>query len=466
MTPASGDFQWSKHPEATEKVLSALQEALNAVPWLQKFQADLHQQTGTRLLDWVDRIVVPSTADDLKKLGFEPLPVSSDSADSPRLWRHSKAKLPDVIRRETLSPSTPRWLALKVESIIDFLVAQQSDDARCPIVGEPGSALRRALIRSEADWEIWIVERHGGWHWNPVVPPALSVVAQVSQDFRLRPRNLPDDGQGFDLLEHRVQAAISEVGVARACSEFFAAERAFWQGRNHAGQLQYMRQQGLGLGWANHDHHTYRSSRHCFYRLIRVMELLGLECRERFYAGHEAGWGAQVMEQPETGIVVFADVDLAPDEIVRDFAHEPLPERDRLGTVGLWCALHGEAILQAGMHHLECQFDFDAARAQLTALGSASMNPFTDLPHLRQSFTVGERWPICEKRIARALDKGWITSEQAVKFRREGAIGSHLEILQRNDGFKGFNPKGISDIILETDPRLQAHRDSESLENA
>jgi hypothetical protein len=465
MTPASGDFQWSKHPEATEKVLSALQEALNAVPWLQKFQADLHQQTGTRLLDWVDRIVVPSTADDLKKLGFEPLPVSSDSADSPRLWRHSKAKLPDVISRDTLSPSTPRWLALKVESIIDFLVAQQSDDAGCPIVGEPGSALRRALIRSEADWEIWIVERHGGWHWNPVAPPALSVVAQVSQDFRLRPRNLPDDEQGFDLLEHRVQAAISEVGVARACAEFFAAERAFWQGRN-AGQLQYMRQQGLGLGWANHDHHTYRSSRHCFYRLIRVMELLGLECRERFYAGHEAGWGAQVMEQPETGIVVFADVDLAPDEIVRDFAHEPLPERDRLGTVGLWCALHGEAILQAGMHHLECQFDFDAARAQLTALGSASMNPFTDLPHLRQSFTVGERWPICEKRIARALDKGWITSEQAVKFRREGAIGSHLEILQRNDGFKGFNPKGISDIILETDPRLQAHRDSESLENA
>lgn len=466
MTSASGDFQWSKHPEATNKVLSALQEALHAVPWLQKFQADLHQQTGTRLLDWVDRIVVPSTAEDLKKMGFEPLSVSSDSADSPQLWRHSKAKLPDVISRAALSPSTPRWLALKVESTIDFLVAQQSDDARCPIVGEPGAALRRALIRAESDWEIWIVERHGGWHWNPVAAPAQSIIAQVSQDFRLRPRNLPDDDQGFDLLEHRVQEAIAQVGVARACDEFFAAERAFWQGRNHAGRLQYMRQQGLGLGWANHDHHTYRSSRHCFYRLIRVMELLGLECRERFYAGREAGWGAQVMEQPETGIVVFADVDLAPDEIVRDFAHEPLPERDRLGTVGLWCALHGEAILQAGMHHLECQFDFEAARAQLTSLGSASMNPFTDLPHLRQSFTVGERWPICEKRIARALDKGWITSEQAVKFRSEGAIGSHLEILQRNDGFKGFNPKGISDIILETDPRLQAHRETESLKKA
>ena len=25
-----------------------------------------------------------------------------------------------------------------------------------------------------------------------------------------------------------------------------------------------------------------------------------------------------------------------------DFAHEPLPPESRLGTVGLWCKLHGE----------------------------------------------------------------------------------------------------------------------------
>ena len=245
------------------------------------------------------------------------------------------------------------------------------------------------------------------------------------------------------------------MGVWRACDEFFAAERAYWQGKNQAGRIQYARQQQFGLGWANHDHHTYRSSRHCFHRLVHVLEMLGLECRERFYAGREAGWGAQVMEQPYTGIIVFADVDLAPDEIVRDFSHEPLPPRQQLGTVGLWCALHGEAILQAGMHHLECQFDFEAARSQLASLGANSMNPFTDLPHLRQSFTVGERWSVRENRVVRAVQHGWITEAQADTFLRDGAIGSHLEVLQRNDGFKGFNPKGISDIILETDPRGQ-----------
>jgi len=451
----TADFHWTKHPEATQLVVDALQAACRAAPWLQNFQDNLHRYTGTRLLDWIDRIVVPQPADAVRALGFIPVDVSSDSADSPPLWRHAHAKLPDVISRDSIAADQRSFLAIKVESMVDFLVAHQQDDAEAVLIGQPGSAMRRALVNKPEGWEIWVIERHGGWHWNVVAPPDLTSIAETAESFRLRPRNLGDDDRGFDELEKRVQEAIARVGVARACDEFFAAERAFWQGRNQAGRLQYMRQERFGLGWANHDHHTYRSSRHCFYRLVQVLELLGLQCRERFYAGREAGWGAQVMEQSETGIVVFADVDLAPDEIVRDFAHEPLISRSQLGTVGLWCALHGEAILQAGMHHLECQFDFEAARAQLTELGAGSMNPFTDLPHLRQSFTVGERWPIAESRIAQALEKGWITSEQADKFRKEGAIGSHLEILQRNDGFKGFNPKGISDIILETDPRLQ-----------
>ncbi len=44
-------------------------------------------------------------------------------------------------------------------------------------------------------------------------------------------------------------------------------------------------------------------------------------------------------------------------------------------------------------------------------------------------------------------------AEQADRFRREGALGSHMEILERNDGYKGFNQTGISEIITRTDPR-------------
>jgi len=56
---------------------------------------------------------------------------------------------------------------------------------------------------------------------------------------------------------------------------------------------------------------------------------------------------------------------MSPEELVEDFSHKGLAPRKALGTVGLWCALHGEAFLEAGMHHLECQFDFEALKAQL-----------------------------------------------------------------------------------------------------
>jgi len=60
---------------------------------------------------------------------------------------------------------------------------------------------------------------------------------------------------------------------------------------------------------------------------------------------------------------------------------------------------------------------------------------------------------VSENRIAALLKKNLITETQARQFRQEGAIGSHLENLERNDGFKGFNQKGVSEIISATDPR-------------
>ena len=164
-----------------------------------------------------------------------------------------------------------------------------------------------------------------------------------------------------------------------------------------------------------------------------------------------------MLEQPVAGIIIFADVDLSPDELFEDFAHEGLAPREQLGTVGLWCALHGEAFLEAGMHHLECQFDFDPLKEQLEAKEAIKvMKPFTNFPYLRQAFTEGEIWPVRPERIDGCLMPGRITAEQATRFREKGAIGSHLENLERNQGFKGFNQTGVSEIIARTDPRSQA----------
>jgi hypothetical protein len=105
------------------------------------------------------------------------------------------------------------------------------------------------------------------------------------------------------------------------------------------------------------------------------------------------------------------------------------------------------------MHHLEARFDFDLLRSQLEKEGVATMKPFSDFEFLRQAFTEGERWPVAHERAKKLLQEGLVTTEQFAKFLKEGALGSHLENLQRHGGFKGFNQKSVSVIISATDPR-------------
>ncbi len=152
-------------------------------------------------------------------------------------------------------------------------------------------------------------------------------------------------------------------------------------------------------------------------------------------------------------------MDLASEELAVDFAHQAIPEIDKYNTVGLWCALHGDSILKAGMHHLEAQFYFDELKKDLEERDVGMMEPFSTFTYLRQAFTKGEIWQVCPKRIEKLLASGKITQEQADKFRKDGALGSHLENLQRREGYKGFNQKNVSFIIQKTDPR-KAHADA------
>ena len=83
------------------------------------------------------------------------------------------------------------------------------------------------------------------------------------------------------------------------------------------------------------------------------------------------------------------------------------------------------------------------------------MPPFSDFEFLKQAFTEGEHWPVRRERAEKLRREELITEEQFQRFLSEGAIGSHLETLQRRGGFKGFNQKSVSAIIAATDPRKQ-----------
>ena len=460
------EFAWKPQPQAAALVRRLLAEMAGDCPAAAKLASRFLNETGTRLVDWVDHLAMPRVwcSDDLEQelaaAGFVS-GCDNPSGNTSVEWRHAGGLFPAILTRNDkaeceaggAADAATRRLAIKVDAVDDFVTAQRLDDVA--IVGEPGGRFRTVVFASEGGVDLMAVERHGYRGFSPAADNAqqIAAAARHSAAFDAREREHTDVAAGFANTETLIVAAVDDIGADWACDLFFASERKYWQGRNHAGQVQKARQDALGVGWGNHDHHTYRSSRVQFTALIAVLEQLSFVCRERFYAGEEAGWGAQVLEHPICGIAIFADVDLLSGEIASDFAHEPLAPLDQVGTIGLWCALHGEAFLDAGLHHLESQFDFTAVREQLASEGIETMAPFTDMPHLKQAFTEGEWWRVEPSRMRAALAAGLIDADQAEQFRESGVIGSHLEILQRNDGYKGFNQTGISQIIRETDPR-------------
>jgi hypothetical protein len=451
-------FDWPLCYEAEEFVLKQIEAFCARNSAAAKMSGGMHSETGTLLMDWVDHLVVSTDAEAaLRKAGFIPDPLGETPVSSQIVFWHPEAMLPRVIVDRTVPGNgSPSALAIHVDSISDFIAAQHLEGEP---EGEPFTRFRRIPISLENGTRFEALERSGcrGYSLETSVAGRKEAWSEAQRLWNTRRRMFQDDAEGFQQTNTLLDRVIGLVGRDLACHIVFAEEREYWEQRNRAAQIQKRRQDKLGLGWANHDHHTFRSSRTHFLALMSALEKLGFERRERYYAGAQAGWGAQILEQPVEGIVTFCDVDLDPEETRIDFSRQGLSAARRLGTIGLWVGLHGESFLEAGMHHLECRFDFSLLREQLAAAGVGTMNPFSDFDFLKQAFTQGEQWAVRPERAERLLRAGLIDEPQFKKFISEGAIGSHLENLQRKGGFKGFNQSSVSVIIRETDPRAQSH---------
>ena len=453
--PPSADaaFDWRCWPEAEAFVLDAIAQALAGNAFASALAGRMAAETGMRFPDWVDHLELadsPGLKSELEALGF---------VRRPAAFEHSNGLFPRLVPVSGPGPLV-RSVAIKVDSVAEF---SRAHDLGLKLVGSPLGPYRIGRVGGESV-SFAALERRGYTGFEPFpgdlaragrMTPQSARDALASLDlWRGRRRRFDDDAEGMAETEATVQEIVERVGPDLGCHLVFQAEREYWESRNRAARVQKTRQDRLGLGWANHDHHTFRSSRQGFPQLIAIFERLGFHLREHYHAGQKAGWGAQILEHPTTGVVIFADLDLAPEEASHDFSHLPLPDLTRPNTVGLWVGLHGESILESGMHHLEAQFDFEALRDGLAAeAGIETMKPFSDFPFLRQAFTVGERWAVDPRRADRLLARGAIDAAQHARFLAEGAVGSHLENLQRREGFKGFNQHAVSVIIAATDPR-------------
>ncbi len=263
-------FVWTPQPDAA-RFVDQLVESLSAVcPPAARLARRLLDETGTRLVDWIDHLGLKESAANerqLRELGFEPAAV-----DGHEQWRHPEALFPTIhFYRQADS-----GLAIKVESVTDFLLAQGLEGTA--IEGPPLAALRKrgcsARTRPNCGW--WNGTATAGLKPLPVPADTLRAVLEHGEAFRRRARHFDTEERGFDHARQLIARAIGELGVNRTCDLFFAAEREYWQRRNRAGQVQKARQDALGLGWANHDHHTYRSSRAHFPRLIAHFRAVGL----------------------------------------------------------------------------------------------------------------------------------------------------------------------------------------------
>ncbi|MDQ2867115.1 MAG: hypothetical protein M3R59_01685 [Verrucomicrobiota bacterium] len=451
---AEGKFDWPLCYEAENFIIERIDAFTEQNSFARELSRRMRKETGTLLLDWVDHIVLPTSDEKiLRDAGFTEDPLGENRGQLKALW-HPEAMLPRVLLAAT-NVKFPPALAIRPEFVAEFASVH---NVAHEIEGGLLSRFRKLLVSDESGAQLYAIERRGYRGYIPHAPDLAAYLA-ARELWQTRRRFWhADDLAGTKHAHERLQKMIDLVGRDLACHLVFEEERHYWQKRNRAAVEQKRRQDALGLGWTNHDHHTFRSSRECFVDLIKAWDMLGFHRRERYYAGKEAGWGAQIVEQPIEGITIFNDVDLNPDEVEIDFSRRPLAPQPKLGTIGLWCGLHGESFLEAGMHHLECRFDHAVLRDQLAQEGIKTMKPFSDFPFLKQAFTEGERWPVQAARAEKLRAASSITDAQFDEFKANGAIGSHLENLQRKGGFKGFNQHAVSLIIAETDPRKQAAR--------
>jgi len=462
----SRKYDWKIHPQAEAFLELRISDFLKQNRAARELSDRMLNETSTKFFDWVDHMIIPDETveeETLRGLQFEEVKGIRKPRGNKIFVVNGSTFFPVL-----LSSGSHTVVALKPEILGHFLqmtgkyyswnndlsALDEQSRPNSDYFGRSLGLFQRALVSDEDQSELWALERRG---FNGFADPKQhhdreEYLANL-QEFLMRRRNFSRDRDGMETLLEMVKQFVKRSRTEVVADAFIRAERQFWQSRDGGGMIQRALQDRLGLGWGNHDHHTYRSSRESFHLLIEIFETMGFMPREQFFAG-DGGWGAQVFDHPICGTTIFADVDISENEREIDFAHEEMNSKKDAGTVGLWVSLHGESILQGGMHHLAARVDFSQAEAGLMPHGVMRMRPFSEFKFLKQAFVESERRPVEHSRLQRAVNKGHIRPERQGFFEQIGAIGSHLELIERGQGFKGFNQNSVSVIIQATDPRM------------
>ena len=145
-------FQWSPQPAAFGFVRLLAGDFLAACPEAAAFADRMRIETGTRFFDWIDHIRVNARdpkASQLERAGYCPV---SHSA-SYTVFVNDRGVFPPILVWDGVTE-----IAIKVESVVDFLAANQ---LQREVLGSPLAALRTCRIYGGQVCAMTIVERHG-----------------------------------------------------------------------------------------------------------------------------------------------------------------------------------------------------------------------------------------------------------------------------------------------------------------
>lgn len=132
---------WSPQPAPAKWMHGVLEDAVQRNSFLASLRRRMFEQTGTRLLDWIDHFALPvddAALAELSQVGYE----TDTSVPKVRAWTHSLGLFPRV----RIHVGKSRQVFLKVESVADFLAAQ--DLRNVTIQGVDLASVRRAASRS------------------------------------------------------------------------------------------------------------------------------------------------------------------------------------------------------------------------------------------------------------------------------------------------------------------------------
>src|SRR5207249_6296868 len=150
---------------------------------------------GTDFYEWVDHFTLnPEHGEELRAAGL--VPEAVETAVEGEVYYHPRAMMPRVIlQRGGSLNAVPLNLAIRVESLVDFVTRQNLSTEIC---GSFGAGFRQAVVAVEEHHTLFAVERLGyrGFLVHKVTPEQVEAVIKVRELWRTRKRNFPNDAEG------------------------------------------------------------------------------------------------------------------------------------------------------------------------------------------------------------------------------------------------------------------------------